>query len=748
MGKNLVIVESPAKCKTISKYLSKDFTVEATMGHIIDLPVKELGVDIEHEFTPKYIVAKGKKRVLSKLKKAAKEADMVYLAPDPDREGEAIAYHVYNNIDKKNGNVKRVSFNEITKRAVTHAIEHPQEIDMNRVAAQQARRILDRIVGYQISPVLWKIIFRGLSAGRVQSVALRLVCEREEAIQAFVPQEYWTVRSRHGHNDTIFEAGLHFIDGKKAQIPDEAHADAILRDVRGADFVVKEVVREQKKRRPYAPFITSTLQQDAARRLGFSASKTMMVAQQLYEGIELGDQGFTGLITYMRTDSIRVATEAVMSAREFITARFGEAYIPEKPRMYSSKKGAQDAHEAIRPVYPSHEYTPERVASFLSKDQQRLYTLIWQRFMASQASDALYDNTRIDMRAAERYIFRATGSILTFDGFLAIYDIRSDDKEGASGNDTLPALAQGDAVSLEAVDKKQHFTQPPPRFSEASLVKELEQQGIGRPSTYSQIIDTLKKRQYVSMENKRFAPTELGTIVTHILVNEFSDIFEVGFTAEMEEKLDRIESGVAREKDTLQEFYEAFSKELERTRGKVKELKQQYQEKTDRMCPTCGEHHLVVKWGKNGKFLACEGFPACRHTEPLEQEKQMSDETCDKCGAPMAIITHRNGRFLGCSRYPECKNTRPITTGVHCPEENCSGELTERRSKRGKIFYSCSRYPDCTFAMWDLPKTRTCDKCGFTVMGYKETKSQGAYYRCPACKARQKVDTDTRGDSD
>ncbi len=741
MGKNLVVVESPAKCKTISKYLSKDFSVEATMGHIIDLPVKELGVDIEHDFTPKYIISKGKKRVLTKLKKAAEAADMVYLAPDPDREGEAIAYHVYNQISAKNGNIKRVSFNEITKRAVTQAIENPKELDMNRVAAQEARRILDRIVGYQISPVLWKVIYRGLSAGRVQSVALRLICEREEQREAFEAKEYWSIESICRFQNETFHARLHSIDGKSPEIPDEKSAQQVHDAVKGASFRVKEVKKEQKRRRPYAPFITSTLQQDAARRLGFSASKTMMVAQQLYEGLEIGSEGATGLITYMRTDSIRVATEAIQGARELLRNQLGDEYIPEKPRMFKSKKGAQDAHEAIRPVYTSKEYSPETIKNHLSADQLKLYTLIWKRFMASQASDALFDNTRIDMEK-DRYIFRATGSILTFDGFLKLYEIGSDDKEKEreEHNETLPDLRENDTVEAQKIEMNQHFTQPPARFSEASLVRELEQKGIGRPSTYSQIIDTLRKRQYVEMEQKRFIPTELGSIVKNILVREFSDIFEVGFTADMEEKLDKIEAGEAEEKTTLSQFYEAFANELEQTKAKVKELKQQYQERTDRICPECGEHNLVVKWGKNGKFLACEGFPSCRHTEPLEQEKQLTDETCEKCGAPMSIISHRNGRFMGCSRYPDCTNTKPITTGVSCPQQECNGELTERRSRRGKIFYSCSNYPDCTFAMWDQPVSRTCEKCGCAVMGYKETKSRGNYYRCPQCKARQDAD--------
>jgi len=736
MGKNLVVVESPAKCRTISKYLGPEYSVKATMGHIIDLPEKELGVDIAHDFKPKYTVSKGKRRILKMLKDEAAKADMVYLAPDPDREGEAIAWHVAQSIAKVNTNVKRVFLNEITKKAVLAAFDRPDQIDMNKVNAQQARRILDRIVGYQISPYLWRTVFRGLSAGRVQSVALRLICEREDEIKAFKQEEYWSIQAHLKYVAADFHAKLHLIDGAKALIPNEQASKDIIERLKSRPFIVKDVQRTEKERKPYPPFITSTLQQDAARKLGFSAAKTMMIAQQLYEGLELGDLGSTGLITYMRTDSTRIADEALVAARQVVTELYDGRHLPAQPRIYAKSKNAQDAHEAIRPAQLQANFSPDKVKKYLSKDQFRLYDLVWKRFLASQMENALFDMTRVDIEA-DNCIFRANGSIMKFDGFLALYDESTDDKgdNAEDENDTLPDLRPAMAVQLEELLNKQHFTQPPPRYSEASLVRELEDKGIGRPSTYAQIIDTLKNRKYVTAESKRFTPTEVGVMVKNILVKEFPAVFDVGFTASMEGALDKVELGEADWVGALRNFYDPFQKQLEIAKGHIQALRAQNQETTGRTCPECKKFQLVVKWSRNGKFLACQGFPACRYTEPIDKAAaQKSDEVCDKCGAPMVILEMKGNRFLGCSRYPECKNTRSLTTGVACPKA-CGGMLIERRTRRGKTFYGCNKYPSCTFATWDRPINEKCPKCGFVILTQRETKRKGTYNKCPSCKA-------------
>jgi DNA topoisomerase-1 len=740
-----VIVESPAKCKTISKYLGKNYSVRATMGHIIDLPGKEFGVDIEHDFKPKYTVAKGKNRILKTLKDDASNADVVFLAPDPDREGEAIAWHVAQYIAKSNTNVKRVLFNEITKPAVLNAIEHPGDIDMNKVNAQQARRILDRIVGYQISPILWRTVFRGLSAGRVQSVALRLICEREDLIKAFVKSEYWSIHSQHQYKGMEFWAKLLSVDGAKVQtleqarevLPNASAAQAVIDRVKDKPFTVTEVQRVEKSRKPYAPFITSTLQQEAARKLNFSATKTMIIAQQLYEGLELGELGSMGLITYMRTDSTRIAQEALASARTLIGSLYGDKYLTPEPRSYAKNKNAQDAHEAIRPSQVSPDFSPDKVRNYLSKDQQRLYELVWKRFLASQMANALYDSTRIDMTAGP-CVFRATGSIQKFDGFLALYEETAEEstENGEDENVRLPEVAAGATVALQKLLDKQHFTQPPPRYSEAALVRELEDKGIGRPSTYAQIIDTLKRRKYVTAENKRFMPTEVGYMVKDILVKEFSNVFDVGFTATLEDSLDKIEIGEANWVTVLRDFYGPFSQRVEGVKSNIRDLKAANQTVTGRTCPECKKFPLVIKWSKNGKFLACQGFPACRYTEPLEKiAPQQSGETCDKCGAPMVVLNINGNRFLGCSRYPDCKNTKSISTGVACPREGCTGQLIERKTRRGRLFYGCNTYPKCNYATWDRPVAQKCPQCGFGILVYKDTKRKGVYHRCPNCKA-------------
>ena len=738
MAKNLVIVESPAKCKTISKYLGKDFVVKATMGHIIDLPEKEIGIDFEHDFKPKYIISKGRRRVLKVLKDEAEKADTIYLAPDPDREGEAIAWHVIESIGKINGNIKRVMFNEITKKAVVAAIANPTTIDMNKVNAQQARRILDRIVGYQVSPILWRTVFRGLSAGRVQSVALRVICEREDEIKAFKQEEYWSLHVLLQHKAVSFAAKLLHVDGKKAVLPDAQTVKTIMVRCEKAAFVVGDVQKQEKERKPFAPFITSTLQQDSARKLSFSAAKTMLIAQQLYEGLELGELGSMGLITYMRTDSTRIADDALTAARSYVEAQYGKRYLPDAPRMYGKSKNAQDAHEAIRPSQITTEFAPNTVKGFLSKDQFRLYELIWKRFLASQMNNAVYDATRIDINA-ENYTFRANGSIVKFDGFLTLYDETVEESTETNLDDeniALPDIKVKTAVSLVNMLDKQHFTQPPARYSEATLVRELEDKGIGRPSTYAQIIDTLKKRKYVSVENRRFTPTEVGFIVKNLLVKEFPDVFDVGFTAAMETNLDRVEMGEEDWISVLHKFYDPFSKGLANVKEHVKDLRANNQEVTDRTCPECTKFPLVIKWSRNGRFYACQGFPACKYTEPLEKmAPEKTNEICDKCGAPMVILKINSNRFLGCSAYPGCRNTKSLSIGVKCPREGCEGQLVERRTKRGNIFFGCNAYPKCTFATWDRPVDKKCEACGNPILVYKETKTKGAMHRCPKCRA-------------
>jgi DNA topoisomerase-1 len=749
MAKNLVIVESPAKCRTISRYLGKDFVVKATMGHVIDLPERELGVDIEHNFKPKYTTSKGKRRIVTELRSVADKAEVIYLAPDPDREGEAIAWHVAQAITKQNGNVKRVMFNEITKRAVLDAFEHPRDIDLNKVNAQQARRILDRIVGYLVSPILWRTVFRGLSAGRVQSVALRLICEREMKIKAFVQEEYWSLQAVCEQKQSVFTAKLHSVDGAKAHIPNEASAKGLIQRLSGKDFEVTGVTRTEKSRKPYPPFITSTLQQEAARKLGFSAAKTMMIAQQLYEGLELGSLGTLGLITYMRTDSTRIADEALANARSIITELYDADHVPAEPRMYGKSKNAQDAHEAIRPSQASLEFAPDRIGEYLSRDQVRLYELIWKRFLASQMSNAVFDFTRIDI-TADQCVFRATGSIMKFDGFLALYDETTEETSDNEGqNDRMPNIEKGSRVAIQKFIDKQHFTQPPPRYTEASLVRELEDKGIGRPSTYAQIIDTLKRRKYTEVTGKRFFPTEIGFMVNRILTQEFPNVFEVGFTADMENALDKIERGDEEWVKVLREFYGPFNEHLVSVKENIKELRAQNQEVTDRTCPECNANPLVIKWSRNGRFLACQGFPACKYTEPLHKtEPVQSDEKCDKCGAPMVLLTIRNNRFLGCSRYPECRNTKSLSTGVKCPEEGCKGELVERTTRRGKVFYGCNAHPQCSYATWDRPVDRRCEQCDNPILLFKETKKKGSYYRCPRCRQEYPVSEESGGGDD
>jgi DNA topoisomerase-1 len=737
---SLVIVESPAKAKTINKILGKGFRVEASVGHVKDLPAKELGVDVDNGFAPSYGIIPGKEKVVRELKRAAKGAEAVYLAQDPDREGEAIAFHVASELGgrENGGGLYRVAFNEITERAVKEAIEHPGRIDMHKVEAQQARRVLDRLVGYGLSPLLWKKVRRGLSAGRVQSVAVRLVVEREKEIGAFKKEEYWTISARlKGAVPPEFSARLYrygdalVIDrdapeGRRFLITGEQMAKDISGELARGSFALSRVEKKLRKRSPQPPFITSTLQQEAARKFGFAAKKTMLLAQQLYEGIELGQEGSQGLITYMRTDSVRVAREAQEWARALIGGTYGNEYLPPKPPVYKSKASAQEAHEAIRPTMP--EKTPRDLKPFLSRDHLRLYTLIWNRFIASQMKPAELEQTTFDMECAgctKPAVFRASGSVVRFPGFTVLYTETADETEEAA--ELLPPLKEGDPVELVGMEPAQHFTQPPPRYSEATLVKALEEKGIGRPSTYAAILSTIVDRKYVHREQGRFAPTELGTVVNDYLVERFPELLDVGFTAKMEDELDRIETGKFDWKEVVSDFYRPFSHSLTeaaKTAGKVKPE----DIPTDVVCDKCGSP-MVIRWGRHGRFMACTGYPKCKNTKPLEGEKagaaaappEPTGQTCEKCGAPMVLKSGRFGKFLACSRYPECKNTRPVPTGVKCPEDG--GDLIERRTRQGKPFWSCSNYPRCKFALWQRPVPEKCPQCGGDFLVIKKDKS-------------------------
>ncbi len=734
MSKNLLIVESPAKSRTIAKYLGKDFIVKASMGHVMDLPEREFGIDIKDHFKPKYVALHGKSKIIKEIQEAAAKSECVFLGPDPDREGEAIAWHISSILDDKT-KVKRVLFNEITKNAVIKAIDTPREIDLRLVNAQQARRILDRIVGYQVSPILWRALYSGLSAGRVQSVALRLICERGEEIKSFKPEEYWSLEVDLSTKDQqIVKAKLHSIKGSKAHLPDQAATDKVMAAVTGKEFHVSSLTTKEKIRQPSPPFITSTLQQEAARRLYFSAAKTMMVAQQLYEGLEVGADR-VGLITYMRTDSTRISEDAREAARTWIRTVHGSEYVPEKPKEYKKSKSAQDAHEAIRPTYLSEEYSPAQVKSYLNKEQLRLYELIWKRFIASQMTNAVFDATVVDI-ATDGHIFRATGSVEKFAGFKKEYEEVKEETEKEEEQTKLPVLKEGERLDFVSWSPLQHFTQPPPAFTESMLVRELESKGIGRPSTYAQIIDTLKRRKYVRVDNRRFTPSEIGETVNKILVQEFPEIFEIGFTAHMEELLDRIESGGEEWLHVLDEFYKSFSKTLSGAREQIKDLKESLREDTGEKCEKCGKP-MIIKWGRNGRFVACSGYPDCTNTKPLgenPEDARIQAEKCPQCGSGLKVRYTRTGRFIGCSGYPKCKYVRSITTGIPCPEPGCTGELVERRTKRGRLFYGCARYPNCKFATWDKPAKGTCAACNNPYLVEKSNKKSGTFLICPKCK--------------
>jgi DNA topoisomerase I len=811
MAKNLVIVESPAKAKTINKYLGKDYLVKASIGHIKDLPSKGLGVDVEDDFKPTYEVIpdsrkRNNKRIVAELKKAAKEADAVYLAADPDREGEAICQHLAEEIVPKRPAkpTYRVMFNEITKRAVKAAFDQPRQIDENLVDAQQARRVLDRLVGYKVSPLLCRTIGGRLSAGRVQSVALRMVVEREREIEKFIKTEYWTILANLAAklppafdtrlfkvgNQTVKTGGFdQDIKSSEILIESEVRAADIVAEAEKQSFVVNEVARKERKRNPVPPFITSKLQQEASRKLGFPVKKTMMVAQKLYEGVELGSEGSVGLITYMRTDSTRVSDAALAEVRDFIAKQYGDAYLPEKAIHYRSKKDAQDAHEAIRPTEVTR--TPDSLAAYLNKDELKLYRLIWQRSVASQMTPAIFDQTTIDIKAG-RFLFRATGSVQKFDGFLKLYQEGRDEKteEDEEAERTLPAVEKGEVLALNKITPEQHFTEPPPRYTEATLVKALEEQGIGRPSTYAAIMSTIQDREYVEKLEARFHPTGLGKTVNDVLIEGgFDDLFNVTYTARMEEELDQIEEGKLKWTTALHEFYDKFKGDLGKFKKYTEEIKN-VDTPTDEVCLKCETPGMVRKFGRFGKYLKCLNCGATRDAETKTEgadgaagetgsNGSEEPEACDLCGKPMQLKRGRFGQFLGCTGYPECRNIRKVaksgavapapvpldekcpidgahlvrrfgrfgefvscsnypkckyikqeTTGVSCPRPECTGEIVVKKSKRGKVFYGCSRYPDCDSVYWSKPVTEACPRCNAPFLLEKTTKKQGTFRYC------------------
>jgi DNA topoisomerase-1 len=811
--KSLVIVESPAKAKTIQKYLGKGFTVEASLGHVKDLPKSTLGVDTSKHFETDYVVIPGKEKVLARLKKLAGPMDAIYLAPDPDREGEAIAAHLAGELARNGAaskkkkktkkkkedaevppRIQRVTFNEITKRAVQAAFEHPRAIDQNLVDAQQARRVLDRLVGYQVSPLLWDKVRRGLSAGRVQTVALRLIVEREREIKAFEKKEYWTIDAHlAASKPPAFDARFLGKGEEKIEVTNGEDAEKIRAALEPASWMVRSVDKKERRRNAAPPFTTSKLQQDSSRKLRFSVKRTMMIAQRLYEGVELGEEGLVGLITYMRTDSTRVAPEAIQEVREYVGKEYGATYLPETPNVYKEKKQAQAAHEAIRPTSAMRH--PDAVKQYLKEDEYKVYKLIWQRFVASQIMPAVFDQTTVDIDAKAKngdvFWFRVTGSVLKFDGFLRVYE---ESKEGKDEEDEelkhkLPALEAGQKLTLKELKPEQHFTEPPPRYNEASLVKELEERGIGRPSTYSAILSTIQERQYVQKLGGKFTPTEIGLVVTDLLVENFRDIFDVAYTARLEEELDEIEEGKEKWTDTLADFYKKFQKDLKYAEKHMENIKRM-EKPTDEKCERCGAP-LVIKWGKHGsfyacstydkedpntctftkenpinlpdldsadvqetsqeeycencgrvmvlkrgrfgQFMACTGYPDCKTTRRLDQGKKVPDipldELCPKCGRNMMIRHGRFGEFTACSGYPECKYVKQNYIGVKCPE--CKeGDLVEKRARKGNTFYGCGNYPKCKFTSAHKPMAEKCPSCGSEYLVEKNLKA-GPVIACP-----------------
>jgi len=722
MEKSLVIVESPAKAATINRYLGGDYVVKASMGHVRDLPKSTLGVDVSHDFAPHYVVLPDRKKIVAELQKAAKETAAVILAADPDREGEAISWHLSALLKDSNPNIRRVLLNEITKKAVEEAFTHQREIDQDKIKAQQARRILDRLVGYLISPLLWRKIGKGLSAGRVQSIALRLICDREKEIRRFVPEEYWSIAAQlEASEPPPFRASLVKMDGKKAKIGDGTTAQTVVDELKQVPFLLEDIKIQEKKRHPGPPYITSTLQQDGFRLLQFPVRKTMAVAQKLYEGLPIGERGQVGLITYMRTDSVRISEGALAWSRKYIETAFSKDHVPAHAHLYKNKRKAQDAHEAIRPTSP--DLPPAAVKPYLKKDEHELYTLIWNRFIASQMSPAVVEETEFTVQAG-RCQFKAKGEVVRFNGFYALYPNLGKDTE------SLPKAHKGETLRVLGLESKQNFTQPPPRYTEGSLVKELEAKGIGRPSTYAPIISTLQDRTYVIKDKGKFVPTELGMFVTDYLVAHFSDLMEVKFTARMEEELDKIGEGERDWLEYMRQYHALLTADLAKA-GESESVKGKgipIEEK----CPKCGQP-LVIREGRYGRFKACSGFPACTFKESLRKTETTNlDELCPTCGAQLVKKRGRYGFFVACSTYPKCKYIKKSEalkkeTGIACPM-GCGGMILERRTKRGKTFYGCSHFPKCRFATWDEPLNRPCPKCGKVVLLRKVRKSGTTVY--------------------
>ncbi len=738
-GKSLVIVESPAKARTLSNILGRDYVVRASVGHIRDLPKSKLGVDVEKGFSPHYIVPKDKKKVVQELQSAVKQAGIIYLATDPDREGEAIAWHLKEATGLSDDSYKRAVFHEITPKAIQEAFLHPRDIDMQLVDAQQARRILDRLLGYKLSPLLWQKIRRGLSAGRVQSVALRLVVEREREIEAFVSQEYWTIEAELNKEgeDLLFRAKLVGLAGtrKKLEIGSEEQSQSLIVQLTDAAYQITDLKSRTYNRHPSPPFTTSTLQQEASRRFRFTPKRTMALAQQLYEGIALGSGNEVGLITYMRTDSTSVAAEAIEETRAYIADKIGKDFVPEKPQFYRKKaKGAQEAHEAIRPT--SINRTPDSVRRHLTPDQNKLYSLVWQRMVASQMANALYETKTADIEARPQsgrdvYLWRATDTQLKFAGYRQLYIEGTDSDEQQSTN-PLPELTVGDALRLQQLYPDQHFTEPPPRYNEATLIKALEANGIGRPSTYAPILATIQDRGYVQKVEARLQPTELGYVVNDLLIDNFPDLVNVDFTAQLEEELDDIASGERPWQPVVQEYYRPLEKALVDAEKKIEVVI----EETEQVCEKCGRP-MIIRWGRHGRFFACSGFPECRNTRPLEGEAEQLEqatEPCPECGATMVIKRGRFGPFMACSRYPDCKGTRPILdkVGVDCPL--CGGDIVARKGRRGRLFYGCSNYPTCNFSVWAKPLPQPCPQCGGLLLNDGQSRA-----RCHNCDWKGKT---------
>lgn len=739
MAKHLVIVESPAKSKTVGGYLGSDFIVKASMGHVCDLPKKEMGVDVEKNFEPKYEIIPERKTLITDLQKAASKCTDVLLAADPDREGEAICWHLKMLLEDYNKNIGRVLFHEITKNAVAEAFSRTRSLDHNKYNAQQARRILDRLVGYSISPLLWKKLGLGrrLSAGRVQSIALRLICDREKEIKDFKKEEYWTITAQlRAANPPDFSAGLTKISGKKAKIDKESQAKEIVAELEKSTFIIDGISIKDKLRNPSPPYITSTLQQDGFKLLNFPVKKTMSVAQKLYEGIEIGGKGSIGLITYMRTDSLRVSDEALRSGREYIMKNYSGEYLPPRPRIFKNKRKAQDAHEAIRPT--SLDLSPGKIKDYLDRDSFKLYTLIWNRFIASQMSAARVEETEFEIEAS-KYLFKAKGEVIKFDGYLVLYpNLMKNDK-------ILPKAKKGEKLDLLGLESKQNFTQPPPRYTEGSLVKELEARGIGRPSTYAPIIATLQGREYVFKEKGKFIPTEIGFFVTDYLVKNFPDLMEYEFTVKLEEELDKISEGEENWVDYMKSYYQLL----------VNDLEEAYKEEgmrgipSEDVCPECGRN-LVIKSGRYGKFKACSGYPECIYKTGLNKKEPVAlEETCPECGAQLVERSGRYGRFIACSRYPDCKYIKKETKdlGIICPE--CGkGTILKKKTRKGKVFYGCSRYPKCKFATWDEPIPESCPQCGKDFLLKKNPAKGSPYIYCIEKECAYKLDVDTPENSE